>query len=58
MLAASLGTAAAEFETELAQRAAFLTALADRGVCAPPDVARAVAGYPNPPATASEGASA
>ena len=47
-----------ELEAELAERAAFLTALADRGICAPPDVAQAVAGYPSLPAIASEGASA
>ena len=58
VLASSLRMAAAELEAELAQRAAFLTTLADRGICAPPDVARALAGYPNPPVTASEGASA
>jgi hypothetical protein len=58
VLATSLGLPAADLENELAQRAAFLTALADRGICAPPDVARAVAAYPNPPVTASEGARA
>jgi hypothetical protein len=58
VLAGSLGLAAAELERELADRAAFLTALADRGICAPPDVAHAVTAYPTPPATASEGASA
>jgi hypothetical protein len=58
VLAASLGLSAADFEAELAERAAFLTTLADRGICAPPDVARAVAGFPNLPVTASEGASA
>ena len=34
------------------------SALADRGICAPPDVAQAAAAYPILPATASEGASA
>jgi hypothetical protein len=58
VLAASLGLVAADLEAELAERAAFLIALADRGICAPPDVAAAVAGYPNLPAPASEGASA
>jgi hypothetical protein len=58
VLATSLGLPAADLENELALRAAFLTALADRGICAPPDVARAVAAYPNPPVTASEGARA
>jgi hypothetical protein len=58
VLAGSLGLAASDLEAELAERAAFLTALADRGICAPPDVAQAVTAYPIPPATASEGARA
>jgi len=58
VLAGSLGLAPGELEAELAARAAFLTALADRGICAPPDVAQAAAAYPTLPATASEGASA
>jgi hypothetical protein len=57
-LAASLGIRAAALEEELAQRAAFLVALADRGICSPPDVARAVLDYPTLPDTAIEGASA
>jgi len=58
VLATALGMEATRLEAELAERATFLTALADRGICAPPAVAQAVAGYPNLPATASEGASA
>jgi len=58
MLAASLGVAGAALEEELAERAAFLLALADRGICSPPDVARAVLDYPTLPDTAIEGASA
>ena len=58
VLAASLGIRAAALEEELAQRAAFLVALADRGICSPPDVARAVLDYPTLPDTAIEGASA
>ena len=50
--------AAADLEAELAERADFLTALADRGICAPPAVAQAVTAYPTLPDTASEGASA
>jgi hypothetical protein len=57
-LAASLGTAPDALEEELAQRAAFLLALAERGICSPPAVARAVLDYPTLPDTAIEGASA
>jgi hypothetical protein len=45
MLAASLGVDADAFEREIASRAAFLEALADRGVCDPPSVAAALADY-------------
>jgi len=58
VLANSLGVSARELEEELAQRAAFLLGLADRGICSPPDVARAVLDYPSLPDTAIEGASA
>jgi hypothetical protein len=57
-LAASLGISALALEDELAQRAAFLESLADRGICSPPDVARAVPDYPSQPDIAIEGASA
>jgi hypothetical protein len=62
VLAGSLGVSAVELDEELSQRAAFLLALAERGICSPPAVARAVIDYPTLPATASdtatEGASA
>jgi hypothetical protein len=45
VLAASLGIGAHAFEAELAKRVAFLESLAERGVCDPPAVAEAVAGY-------------
>jgi hypothetical protein len=45
VLATTLGLAAADFETELDQRAAFLESLAERGVCDPPSVARAVSTF-------------
>jgi hypothetical protein len=45
-LAASLGIEAADFETELAARAAFLEDLASRGVCDPPAVAVAIRTFP------------
>ena len=54
VLAGSLGLGAEELETELAQRSAFLGALAARGVCDPPSVARAVRGYPDLPAIPQE----
>jgi hypothetical protein len=49
VLAMSLGSDAAAFETELAQRASFLDALAERGICDPPSVALAVRRYPDLP---------
>jgi hypothetical protein len=58
ILAASLGLTGVALEQELEQRAAFLLALADRGICSPPDVARAVLDYPTLPDAAFEGASA
>jgi hypothetical protein len=58
LLAASLGLTGAALDEELEQRAAFLLALADRGICSPPDVARAVLDYPTLPDAAFEGASA
>jgi hypothetical protein len=58
VLATSLRLTAEELDAELTQRAAFLVALADRGICSPPDVARAVLDYPSLPDTAIEGASA
>jgi hypothetical protein len=42
VLAASLGVEADALEREIAQRAAFLEGLAERGVCDPPSVAVAV----------------
>lgn len=58
-LASSLGLGATAFEAELAERAAFLAALEQRGICDPPSVAMAIARYPNlPDSAASEGASA
>jgi hypothetical protein len=45
-LAASLGLTASAFEAELADRAAYLEALAERGVCDPPSVALAIREYP------------
>jgi hypothetical protein len=58
VLATTLGTDPAALEEELAQRAAFLLALAERGICAPPAVARAVLDYPTLPERRPEGASA
>jgi hypothetical protein len=49
LLAASLGLAADAFEAEIAERAAFLEALAERGVCDPPSVAVALGAYPELP---------
>ena len=49
MLAASLGMEADALEAEIAQRAAFLESLAERGICDPPAVAAAVAAYPELP---------
>jgi hypothetical protein len=59
ILAASLGTGAAALEAELTERAAFLAALEERGICDPASVALAVADYPLLPAVpGSEGATA
>ncbi|HYN63247.1 MAG TPA: hypothetical protein VES36_01475, partial [Candidatus Limnocylindrales bacterium] len=58
ILAASLGLSAHTLEAELTERSEFLAGLADRGICEPPAVARALLNYPNPPTLASEGASA
>ena len=49
VLAASLGVEPEAFEREVADRAAFLEALAERGICDPPSVAVAVRGYPDLP---------
>ncbi len=58
-LAASLGTDLGELERELGERAAFLAALEERGICGPAEVAVAAASYPHLPASQSpEGASA
>jgi len=46
LLAASLGLSADALEAELAQRAAYLTSLFDRGICDPASVAAAVTEYP------------
>ncbi len=48
VLATSLGLSADALEAELAARAAFLTDLAERGVCDPPSVAVAVRAYSSP----------
>ncbi len=54
-LAATLGLEPRAFEVELAQRGAFLEALAEHGICDPPSVAIAVRGYPDlPDATPEE----
>ena len=65
MLAESLGTDAEALERELAERAAFLAALDERGICGPAEVAVAVGSYPSlsaaghpPPAQTPEGANA
>lgn len=57
-LAGSLGISPAELEDELAQRAAFLAALDERGICDPASVAYAVVDYPTIPQHDAEGASA
>jgi hypothetical protein len=49
VLAASLGLGVDALEAELAERSAFLSALADRGICEPALVAAAVADYPSLP---------
>jgi len=46
VLAASLGLSGQAFEDEVAARAAYLTALLDRGICDPVSVAAAVTEYP------------
>jgi hypothetical protein len=58
VLATSLGLGADALETEIAERAAFLERLLERGICSPPAVARAVLDYPNLPVSATEGATA
>ena len=64
VLAASLGLTAGALDAELQERAGFLEALEQRGLCGPAEVAVAASGYPNlPPALAggldqSQGASA
>jgi hypothetical protein len=50
-LASTLSVDPAALEEELARRAAFLLALAERGICSPPAVARAVLDYPTVPIT-------
>ena len=50
VLASSLGVEADALEAEIAERAAFLESLAERGICDPPAVAAAVAAYPQLPA--------
>jgi hypothetical protein len=49
VLATSLGLDAAELESELTDRSAFLGVLAERGVCDPASVAVAVGAYPQLP---------
>jgi hypothetical protein len=62
VLAASLGLSAEAFEAELEDRSAFLTDLAERGICEPPSVAEAIAEYSDrsrrPDPGTSEGAPA
>jgi hypothetical protein len=59
VLAASLGLRADALEAELAERAAFLAALEERGICDPASVALAVADYPTlPDVRTAEGATA
>lgn len=48
-LATSLGMSADALEAELADRSTHLALLADRGICEPPDVAVALASYPDLP---------
>lgn len=48
-LACTLGLTADAFEAELTERAAYLAVLAARGICEPPEVAMALAGYPTLP---------
>lgn len=59
-LASSLGLTAEALEEELEDRSAFLAQLAENGICDPPEVARALAEYPDPSQrpdrSASEGA--
>jgi hypothetical protein len=57
VLAASLGLTAEALEREIADRAAFLAGLEQRGLCGPAEVAVAAARYPNLPPQ-SRGASA
>jgi hypothetical protein len=49
VLATSLGLAAEALEREIADRAAFLAGLEQRGLCGPAEVAVAAARYPNLP---------
>jgi hypothetical protein len=58
VLASSLGLSADALEAELGERSEFLAGLAERGICDPPAVARALLDYPTLPTLASEGASA
>ncbi|HSM38562.1 MAG TPA: hypothetical protein VK838_04450 [Candidatus Limnocylindrales bacterium] len=53
-LAESLGESAATLEAELAQRASFLAALGERGICGPAEVALAAGSYPELPATLTD----
>jgi hypothetical protein len=57
-LAESLGLTPEALEDELAQRAAFLAALEERGLCGPAEVALAARYYPDLPSQASQGAGA
>jgi len=61
-LSAALGLSAEDLESELAHRSAYLARLAEQGVCEPPEVAAAIAEYPDPTQrpdrSPSEGASA
>ncbi len=51
VLAATLGIGAEALEREIAERAAFLAGLEQRGLCGPAEVAAAAAHYPNLPAS-------
>jgi hypothetical protein len=58
ILAGSLGLAADALEREIEERAAYLAALEERGLCGPAEVAFAARYYPNLPPNRSQGAGA
>jgi hypothetical protein len=57
-LAESLGLAPDALERELAERAGYLAALEERGLCGPAEVAVAAGYYPDLPPQRSQGAGA